>query len=394
VASLAWVLAGAGASTGIALAAGPQAPPTTATAPAEGAAPEPVVPTDSDERGLWMQAEEGERELKNSRFVIRDPALNAYIRSVFCRTVGEAECANVRVYLVRTAYFNASMAPNGVMQIWSGLLLRMHDEAQLAAVLAHEHTHYRNRHTLKLFRDIKKKASAATWLSFVPFGFIASYGIIGSIFSYSRDMERDADYGSLELLTKAGYDPTAASRIWAQVRDEMDATAAARNKKSRKDQDRGLFATHPPTLERMTELEARAKTLPKPVSAPNMRADYIRSLSGWWPTLIDDQIKLNDFGGTEFLLGRLAQDGWTPDLLFARGELHRMRGAAGDLEMAARFYRQATAGEAPPPESWRGLGIVLMRVGRSDEGRAALARYLSEKPDASDRALIETMARN
>ena len=36
------------------------------------------------------------------------------------------------------------------------------------------------------------------------------------------------------------------------------------------------------------------------------------------------QIKLNDFGGTEYLLSQLASSGgWTGDLLFAKGELYR-----------------------------------------------------------------------
>ena len=43
-------------------------------------------PQDADERGLWMQVEDAERRLKGSNFVIRDPALNAYVRGVFCRT--------------------------------------------------------------------------------------------------------------------------------------------------------------------------------------------------------------------------------------------------------------------------------------------------------------------
>jgi beta-barrel assembly-enhancing protease len=153
------------------------------------------TPTDADERGLWMQVDEMERQFKTSNFVIRDAALNAYVRQVFCRTVGEAECRDVRIYLVRTAHFNASMAPNGMMQIWSGLLLRTRDEAQLAAVLGHEYAHYKERHSVRLFRDIKAKTNAAAWLSVIPVGGwvgagigLASLGMVGSIFSNSREM--------------------------------------------------------------------------------------------------------------------------------------------------------------------------------------------------------------
>ena len=35
-----------------------------------------------------MQVDEVERQFKTSNFVMRDPALNAYVRQVFCKTVG------------------------------------------------------------------------------------------------------------------------------------------------------------------------------------------------------------------------------------------------------------------------------------------------------------------
>lgn len=347
-------------------------------------------PQDKDERGLWMQMEEQERELKRSNFVIRDPALNAYVRDVFCRTVGQAECRDVRIYVMRTPYFNANMAPNGMMQIWSGLLLRTRDEAQMAAVLGHEYVHYQKRHSLQLFQSAKKNFAAGAWLGMlIP---MAQLVMIGQVFENSRDMEREADAGSVSLLANAGYDPAAASRVWEQLRAEMDATAEARKRKSRKDQTGGMFATHPPTLERMTELKALAA---KPLVAgpPKLnREEYRRAVKPFWPAIVDDQIKLNDFGATELLLAQLAQDGWTPDLLFARGELYRARGAPEDLVRAAGFYREATLMPGAPEESWRGLGFSLMRAGKEPEAKAALKEYLMRKPDASDRAMVAMMA--
>ncbi len=73
------------------------------------------TPQDKDERGLWMEVDEQERKLKNSNFVIHDPALNAYVHDVFCRTVGPDFNA-LRPYIVRTPYFNATTAPNGMIQ--------------------------------------------------------------------------------------------------------------------------------------------------------------------------------------------------------------------------------------------------------------------------------------
>ncbi len=363
------------------------------------AASEPVpqasvgyVPQDKDERGLWMQMEEYEREMKHSGFVMRDPALNAYVRDVFCRTVGEAECKDVRIYLMRTPYFNASMAPNGMMQVYSGLFLRTRDEAQLAAILGHEYTHYRQRHSIQQFREIKKKLGAAVFLSILDGGLITGTALIGSIYQNSREMEAEADAGSIPMLVRGGFDPQAASLVWEQLRAEMDATALARNKKSRKDKDRGMFASHPPTAERMTTLRAMADKAKPAGAADNRRDAYMKALAPFWADFVDDQVKLNDFGATEFLLESLAKEGWTSSLHYARGELYRSRGRPEDLTKAAEFYRLSVGGKDAPAEAYRGLGLSLLRSGAAEEGKAALKNYLARKPDAKDKAMVAMLA--
>ncbi|MBV5324134.1 MAG: hypothetical protein J0626_02060, partial [Rhodospirillaceae bacterium] len=97
--------------------------------------------------------------------------------------------------------------------------------------------------------------------------------------------------------------------------------------------------------------------------AKTNRDAYRAALGGWWASFVDDQVKLNDFGGTELLLAELARDGWTPELRFARGELYRARGTPADLVKAAEFYREAVADPAAPVEAWRGLGLALLRAG-------------------------------
>lgn len=351
------------------------------------------VPTDKDERGLWMQANEFERELKFSAFVIRDDALNAYVRDVFCRTVGQAECKDIRIYLMRTPYFNASMAPNGLMQVYSGLFLRVRNEAQLAAILGHEFAHFRHRHSVQGFRNIKKNLGAAAFLGgFGLFGAVIQLGVIGSIFSFSREMEAEADAGSIPMLVQAGYSPHSASQVWEQLRAEMDATAVARNKKSRKDKNGGMFATHPPSAERMTVLKAMADKAATSAPTDDRRVAFKAALAPFWADFVDDQVKLNDFGATEFLLDSLAKEGWSADLLYARGELYRARGKGDDLPKAAGFYRQAIAGGSAPVEAWRGLGLALLRAGQGEEGKRALKDYLAKRPDAPDRAIITMLA--
>ncbi|MBX7539944.1 M48 family metallopeptidase [Qipengyuania sphaerica] len=360
-------------------------------------------PQDDLEKGLWYQMDEAERRLKESRFLIEDPELNEYVRSVTCKTVGEARCQATRIYLVRTPVFNASMAPNGVMLVYSGLLLRMRDEAQLAAVLAHEFTHFEKQHSLRLFRNWRSKTDLLSWLSVIPVrvpyavGMATQVAVLGNMFSFNREMEREADAGSIEELVEAGYDPRAASAIWSQLGAEMDATAEERGHRSDKNRNGGLFATHPRSTDRMGRLAQMAREAMGEQAEERYRgaAEYRAALASWWPELIEDQIALKDFGGTEYLLATLAGDdpmGWTGDLLYARAELYRARAEEGDFAQAAEFYRQAIATGEAPAESWRGLGLALMRDGFKPEGQAALRSYLELEPDAPDAALLASMA--
>lgn len=125
------------------------------------------TPTTVDERGLWQQADEAERDLRDSPAVIRDAASNAYIGKVLCRSVGEGRCRGVRVYVVRAPYFNAFMAPNGMMIVWTGALLRLRDEAELASVLGHEFGHFEMRHGLKTFRRGRTIGDIIAWTSVI-----------------------------------------------------------------------------------------------------------------------------------------------------------------------------------------------------------------------------------
>jgi beta-barrel assembly-enhancing protease len=352
-------------------------------------------PNDKDERGLWMQMEQIEADVKKSNFLLRDPTLNAYLTNLCCKLAGDF-CPDVRVYVLRTPYFNASMYPNGMMQIWSGLLLRAQNEAQLAAVVGHEIGHYLRQHSLKRWREIRNKTSMYSFLS-IPLAIAtaglgniaAEMALIGSLLANSREDEREADAFGLKLMDQAGLAPGQASRIWKQLIDERDATAKAQGKKKARAEP-VFFATHPQSAERMFDLATAAANMARSGKAYEDGQDRYSSIVG--PHRIgffDDQLKLEDFGGTEFLLAQLAQGGWTAELLYFKGELFRQRNKANDLTTAADAYRAAIALPNTPRESYRGLGYTLLKSHETDGARASFKTYLELRPDAPDRAMIE-----
>lgn len=353
------------------------------------------APVGTDEKGLWAEAEEEERELKTSKLVIRDPGVNAYVRRVLCRVAGEAACANVRIYIVRAPIFNAGMFPNGMMRVYSGLLLRVRDEAELAAVLGHEFTHFERRHSLSALKKQRNARSWAAWLTVAsgltnqPHNYLPEF--LAAFYSYSRDQEREADFGGLKLLHDAGYQTMAASSVWLRQRDEKDAQAAALGVKSLKDSDYGPFESHPMNVERMTYLAREAQALGADKSFEGL-SEFRQALAPIWPMLIDDQIRLNDFGASEYLLANLARGDWTGPLLYARAELYRARAKGGDLLTAETLYRQAIVRDDAPPGAWRGLGLTLTRTGDRSDARSAITEYLKRNPDAPDRAMLSAIA--
>jgi hypothetical protein len=228
----------------------------------------------------------------------------------------------------------------------------------------------------------------------LPFGGIVSLGILTGVFEFSREMEHDADTGGLDKMARANYDTREAAAIWERLRAEMDATAAARGTRSRKDKDRGIFATHPPTAERVAYLRDMAQRQPGHPGATGLAA-YRQALAPYWPMFLDDQLKRNDLGAGEYLLQNMAgpdPGGWTPGLLYARGELYRRRAAPGDLEKAAGFYSDAIRQGGDVPEVWRGRGLTELKLGQDGAGKTDLAEYLKRAPGASDHAMMAMMA--
>ena len=363
-------------------------------------APPPYVgiyqPQGVDEMGLWSEDDERERALGNSPLVIRDEALNNYVRGVLCKTVGEERCKSVRLYILRIPVFNATMSPNGTMRVFSGLLLRATSEAELAAVLGHEFGHFEKRHTLQSFKAARRATDLLSWAAvsasmsntrqaYNNFDSL-QISVLGGLARFSRDNEREADLLGLGYLNASELRPHSASRIWRNLILEAEASSAAKGFKKTNFNQISFFASHPPEGERVDYLYALAA--PDGEKRDDGADRYLQVLKPWLPLFLDDQIALNDFGGSEFLINRLAENGWTADLWRARGDLFRGRGNPRDIMNAADFYGKAVALDATLAEAQRGLGLSLLKTGRVSEGVTALQQYLALKPNASDAPMV------
>ena len=359
---------------------------------------------DQDEKGMWQQMERVEEEVSGSNLLIKDPRLISYIGTLI-GNVGGPAAKDMRIYLARIPEFNAVMFPTGFTVIFSGLLLRMRNEAQLAGVIAHESAHFLRKHQLRQWRDMRRKtdvfsflmmgaglAGGATGVYAGDLMRLAQLGTILSLLKYNRTLEAEADAMGVRLLAEAGYDPIAMSETWQQLIGELDLSAKFRRKK--RERDFSIFSTHPAPESRMADLKLSAAEVRQAGRGYDAyRERYIAALAPIRPMLLDDQVKLNDPGASQYVVNTLAKDGWNGLLRFHEGEIWRLRNSQskGDELRAAQGYAAAILYSDAPPDAWRWHGIMLMKQGRTAEARSAFARYLQLVPDAPDAALVRQM---
>lgn len=337
---------------------------------------------DTDEGGLWAMMDREETRLRRSSQVVRDSRLQGYLRDMVCRLVGD-HCTDIRVHVVRTPFFNATMAPNGMMQIWSGLLLRVDNEAQLAAIIGHEIGHYLERHSLERLRDMKSRAAFGQFIGmFGAVGALGQLGMLAGAFAFSREHETRADVLGMRLLKRAGYRAQEAAQVWDNLLGELQIRGG-----SDVGQRSPMMATHPPVATRRDDLlklagddsgETRSEQLAQ-MLAPH-RLDWIH-----------DEIRRGQHEESLVLFGRMVQtrpgdaQAW-----YGRGEIYRLRGQDKDLPLALQDLQKAVQMAEAPAVAHRSLGLIHKQQAQKTEAMASFEKYLDLVPQAPDAALVRS----
>ncbi|KFN44300.1 M48 family metallopeptidase [Arenimonas oryziterrae] len=342
----------------------------------------------TDEAELWFAMDEAELQLRQAPQLVRDPALNAYVRDVTCKVSGEF-CKDLRIYIVEMPYFNASMAPNGILIVWTGALLRMQNEAELALVLGHEFGHYRERHSLQQWRRIKKSSALLSTFGILTAG--AGVGLAGqlagiaggaSMMKFSRDKEREADRIGFGKLVEQGYDPHVGERLWDGMLREENARDYGK--------PMPVFASHPQTAERRDDLKAAADAVASPgkeLGEDRYRAAVHPFLKQW----LEGELTRRMYATSIQVIGDLRKTAAPADrglYTFFLGEAHRRRNKNDDRAQAATFYAQSVGEPGAPAEAWREHGMALRESGQKVAAASALHHYLDASPDAPDRAFV------
>lgn len=342
------------------------------------------------EKGIWMELREYEDAIRRSALLVKDEDLNEYVKGAVCRVAGDY-CNDLRVYVIRNPNFNASMTANGIMQIWTGLLIRVSSEDELAAVLGHELAHYTQLHSLAQLRQMQKKMAAGSIFDLglifltgasVPVGQMAA---VASLLAFSRDQEEEADLLGVKFMAQANYDPSAAARVWEMIVEE-EANAAVKRRQP------GIFSrTHPSSSERISVLREFIDKKYKGIAPdPNGRARHVKVLNTHYMMFMEDQIDTNRFGRTDTILQKHQRIGVDQSLIdFFYGEMYRQRNRDGDSKLAKQAYLRALQAENPVADAHVNLGYMYLKEKDFPRAGDNFRRYLELRPDADDRAMIE-----
>jgi len=200
-------------------------------------------------------AQEVERQAK----IIDDPVIAEYVNRVGQNLVRNSDAkVPFTIKVLDTEEVNAFALPGGFFFVNSGLILKADSESELAGVMAHEIAHVAARHgTRQATRgEIINLASIPLifmggWAGYairqgaglaIPMGFL----------TFSRQMEKEADYLGLQYLYKTGYDPTSFVDFFEKIQSMEKKKPGTMSK---------VFSTHPMTDDRIKLAQAEIQKI-------------------------------------------------------------------------------------------------------------------------------------
>jgi predicted Zn-dependent protease len=216
----------------------------------------------SDEIKMGQQAYVPAQQSQGGVYDV-DPELTRYVRDVGERLAEQAaQPLPYEFVVLNNSVPNAWAMPGGKIAINRGLLTELNSEAELAAVLGHEIVHADARHSAKqqttgmLSQVLVAAAEVVTSDSSYGSLAVGSASAASQLLSatYGRGAELESDKYGMQYMSRAGYDTSGAITL--------QETFVRLSEGRKSDWVSGLFASHPPSQERVDANRATAATLP------------------------------------------------------------------------------------------------------------------------------------
>lgn len=220
--------------------------------------------------GLLTPSEELElgrsllREVRRVMPLVEDPEITFYIDALGTRLASHAPDASGQFHFltVDNSQVNAFAMPGGIVGVHTGLIRAARDEAELAAVIAHEIAHITQRHIARMYargRDINFATGLAILAGILAASIdpqLAQAAIAGGVafgmqsqLDYTRANEAEADRVGIQILSSTNFDPHAMADFFERM---QELTRGAH------DAIPEYLRTHPVTLGRISDARGRA----------------------------------------------------------------------------------------------------------------------------------------
>lgn len=361
------------------------------------------LPEKKDEAELWERATSHEERLRKIGTLKPHPEIEAYLDDMAERMLGDFLDhldVELKFVVVEEPTLNAWAYPYGTIGIHTGLLVRMDNEAQLAAIVSHEISHFLQRHTYRemlsrgrqgLFgKGLGLLASAALARETGTFdpnvgNFAGDLWYNLSTSGYSQKNEYVADEEGLMLMANAGLSRDESIPAFEKL---------AENEVYGAGDPRQMWSSHP-------RLEDRIKNLKKEIKRAQRKKDYV---AGEVPPAIDYYRAIAsaylvtaklDFDEGQFDRAREGLDRYVqarpkdPEGYFLMGEAYRRQNPKGpDFSKAIEAYEAAIDQDWRYADAHKEIGMAYRLLGDNDEARDAFERYLRLAPDAADAGII------
>jgi predicted Zn-dependent protease len=337
------------------------------------------------------------------------PDLTAYVNEVgqkLAAASGQITVSERRLpyefKVLNSSVPNAWALPGGKIAVNRGLLTELNNEAELAAVLGHEIVHAAARHgaqaqergTLLQGGMVAAQIGAAMGgVNDQAAGLVLMGANVGAQLvttRYGRDAELQSDLYGTRLMKAAGYDPRAAITL----QETFVRLSQGRNQSWLE----GLFASHPPSAERVAKNRETVAALGEGGDLGAARyATHIGPLKQLKPGYdkYDEAVaalQKKDNARAKSLAAEAVR------LVPREGQFHQLLGDIALNEKrnqdAVPYFQRAMELNPDYFGSWLGAGVAQYRLGNKQQAQQWLKRSMDLLPTAPAALYLGNMARD
>lgn len=323
------------------------------------------------ESRLRAEAQMLEEAISNSGRLYSDEQLSTYLQRIIVDLFPEHH-QQITVKLHRSPAFNAFALPNGGIYINLGMLASLENEAQIAAILAHEGVHYLREHSERQRDNINSSVGVGLVLnSFGLVGSLLSLGVLSSISGYSQSLEYEADSHGFNYFIAAGYKGSEAVTAFQVLEAEVKHSGHTGG---------GMFSSHP-------KLANRIKNYKKLCDAPGVDCDnghvrvqqYMDSIKLIRRVALQDKLEAGKYDEIIASLGRKVsceKDVCSELYAYYLAEAYRRRNSEGDADKAVNMLSSVLVQRPDHAQAHQSLALLYMKQDRKQESLSHFRRSL------------------